>query len=106
MGGRRKKRYKIVKVKPKIPKTFECPRCGRISISIDIKDGIAKISCGNCGLYTEIEVPSVYDEANAYGKFIDLYYEGKLDIKERKEESIKGNNELEGEGYQDSGSQD
>lgn len=105
MGGRRKKRYKIVKVKPKLPKTFECPRCGRVSVSIEIKDGTAKISCGNCGLYTEIPVPLVYDEANAYGKFIDLYYEGKLEIKERKEESIKEDNETEGTGTEDTRSE-
>ncbi|AWR97233.1 transcription elongation factor [Acidianus sulfidivorans JP7] len=87
MGGKRKKRTKIIKPKPKLPKTFECPRCGRISISIEIKEGLAKIKCGNCGLYTEIEVPPVYDEANAYGKFIDLYLDGKLKIEEGNNES-------------------
>ncbi|ARM75874.1 transcription elongation factor [Acidianus manzaensis] len=92
MGGKRKKRTKIIKPKPKLPKTFECPRCGRIAISIEIKEGIAKIKCGNCGLYTEIEVPPVYDEANAYGKFIDLYLDGKLDIKESNNENQEEDN--------------
>jgi transcription elongation factor Elf1 len=97
MGGKRKKRTKIIKPKPKLPKTFECPRCGKISISIDIKDGIAKIKCGNCGLYTDIEVPSVFDEANAYGKFIDLYLDGKLEIKEENKDTTEDKNETEGE---------
>ncbi|PVU74112.1 transcription elongation factor [Acidianus hospitalis] len=88
MGGKRKKRTKIIKPKPKLPKTFECPRCGRIAISVEIKNGIARIKCGNCGLSADIEVPPVFDEANAYGKFIDLYLDGKLEIKEsNKEES-------------------
>ncbi|MCY0883723.1 MAG: transcription elongation factor [Acidianus infernus] len=89
MGGKRKKRTKIIKPKPKLPKTFECPRCGRIAISVEIKNGIAHIKCGNCGLSADIEVPPIFDEANAYGKFIDLYLDGKLEIKEsNKEESI------------------
>lgn len=98
MGGRRRKKIKIVKPKPKLPKTFECPRCGRIAISIDIKNGTAKIKCGSCGLYTELEVPQVFDEANAYGKFLDLYLEGKIEIKEstdeNKEESTDESNQL------------
>jgi transcription elongation factor Elf1 len=97
LGGRRRKRTKIIRVKPKIPKTFECPRCGKVSISISIKNGIAKISCGNCGLYTEVDVPPVFDEANAYSKFIDLYLEGKLQIKERTEEITEEENETERE---------
>lgn len=88
MGGkRRRKKIKIIKPKPKLPKTFECPRCGRIAISIEIKNGISKIKCGNCGLYAELEVPPIYDEANAYGKFLDLYLEGKIEIKEAAEEN-------------------
>lgn len=89
MGGKRRKKVKLVKPKPKLPKTFECPRCGRIAISIDIKDGLAKIKCGNCSLYTELEVPPVYDEANAYGKFLDLYLEEKIEIKDQSEENTE-----------------
>ncbi|EWG07245.1 MAG: transcription elongation factor Elf1 [Candidatus Aramenus sulfurataquae] len=97
MGGKRKKRTKIIKPKPKLPKTFECPRCGRISISVEIKDGLAKIRCGSCNLYAEVEVPPVYDEANAYGKFLDLYLDGKLQIKENPEDNSEGENETERE---------
>jgi Uncharacterized Zn ribbon-containing protein len=103
MGGKRKKRTKIVRPKPKLPKAFECPRCGRISISVEFdeaSDGtkVAEIRCGSCGLNAEIEVPSVFDEANAYGRFIDLYLEGKLKIKEEKEDTSDEHNEPEGEG--------
>lgn len=99
MGGRRKKRKQLLqKPKPKIPDIFECPRCGKIAISVTIKDGKAKIKCGSCGLQTEFDVPPIYDQANAYGKFIDLYYEGKIEIlsssnEEKTEDETKGESE-------------
>ncbi|WP_338599995.1 transcription elongation factor [Sulfolobus tengchongensis] len=96
MGGKRRKRTKIIRVKPKLPKTFECPRCGKVSISIKRKENIARISCGSCGLYTEVEVPPVFDEANAYAKFIDMYLDGRLQIKERTNENTEEENEIEG----------
>ncbi len=97
MGGRRRRKIKIVRVKPKVPNTFECPRCGKVSINVKIKDGNAIITCGSCGLQTEFEVPPVFDTANAYGKFIDLYLEGKLEIKESDKENTEEENEIEGE---------
>jgi len=101
MGGRRKRRKQLLlRPKPKIPNTFECPRCGKVAITIEIKNGIAKVKCGNCGLEDEFEVPPIFDAANAYGKFIDRYYEGKVGMKEKKnEESEK--NETEGESEED-----
>ncbi|AEB96134.1 MAG: transcription elongation factor [Metallosphaera sp.] len=90
MGGKRKKRTKIVKVKPKLPKTFECPRCGKIAVTIKFDKNhegpkSAHIKCGSCGLETEIhDLPPIYDEANAYGRFLDLYLEGTLEIKDNK----------------------
>ncbi|MEM0132011.1 MAG: transcription elongation factor [Saccharolobus sp.] len=96
MGGRRRKKVKIVKVKPKIPKTFECPRCGKMAISIKIENNIAQVTCGNCNLYAEIEVPPIFDEANAYSKFIDMYLEGKLQIKDSMKENAEEENEIEG----------
>ncbi|QKQ99864.1 transcription elongation factor [Metallosphaera tengchongensis] len=103
MGGKRKKRTKIVRAKPKLPKTFECPRCGKISITVEFEDKdsrskMAEIRCGSCGLKTELEIPSIYDEANAYGRFIDLYLEGKLEIKEDGEHIVNEGNEDEGKG--------
>ena len=101
MGGRRKRRKQLLlRPKPKIPNTFECPRCGKVAITIEIKNGIAKVKCGNCGLEDEFEVPPIFDAANAYGKFIDRYYEGKVEIKEKKNEESEGN-EAEGESEED-----
>jgi len=101
MGGRRKKRkQQLLRPKPKVPNTFECPRCGKVAITVEIKNGIAKIKCGNCGLEDQFEVPPVFDEANAYGKFIDRYFEGKIEIKEKKNEENE-ENETQGESEED-----
>ena len=101
MGGRRKKRkQQLLRPKPKIPSTFECPRCGKVAITVEIKNGIAKIKCGNCGLEDQFEVPPIFDAANAYGKFIDRYFEGKIEIKDKKAEEIK-ENETKGESEED-----
>lgn len=90
MGGRRKRRKLLLqRPKPKIPDIFECPRCGRVALTITIKDGKAKVKCGNCGLQAEFEVPPIFDQANAYGKFIDLYYEGKIEISSSNNEEKK-----------------
>ncbi|MDT7875974.1 transcription elongation factor [Sulfolobus sp. SCGC AB-777_L09] len=97
MGGRRKRRKQLLlRPKPKIPKVFECPRCGKVAVTITIKDGKAKIQCGNCGLCSEFEVPSVFDEANVYGKFIDMYFENKLEPC-KEEEKSEASNEGESE---------
>ena len=101
MGGRRRKRkQQLLRPKPKIPNTFECPRCGKVAITVEIKNGIAKIKCGNCGLEDQFEVPPIFDEANAYGKFIDRYFEGKIEIKEKKNEGNE-ENETQGESEED-----
>jgi transcription elongation factor Elf1 len=80
VGGRKRRKLVPVRQKPKLPKTFECPRCGKVSIAIKIKDGIGKVNCGSCGLSTEIEVPPVFGQVDVYGRFIDLYTEGKVEI--------------------------
>ncbi len=97
MGGKRKKRAKPTRPKLKVPTTFECPRCGKVSINIKIKEGIANITCGSCGLHSEIEVPPIFDNANAYGKFLDMYLEGKIEI------NTDENNLDEEERYEDEG---
>ncbi|BCU67285.1 transcription elongation factor [Sulfolobales archaeon HS-7] len=90
MGGRKKRKQKVVRPKPTVPKTFQCPRCGRLSISIKIKKGIAEIRCGSCKLKTAFAVPPVYKEVDAYGKFIDGYTEGSLEITEMREDEYEG----------------
>ncbi|MUN28623.1 transcription elongation factor [Sulfuracidifex metallicus] len=98
MGGKRKKRTKPIRVRPKVPSTFECPRCGKVSINIKIKNGMANITCGACGLHAEIEVPPVFDNANAYGKFLDMYLEGEIEISDE-----ENNQKEEEENYEDEG---
>ena len=80
MGGRKKRRKLILKPKPKVPKMFECPRCGKVAVTIEIKEGRAFVKCGFCGLSDEFDVPPIFDTANAYGKFLDRYLEGKIEI--------------------------
>lgn len=80
MGGKRKRKQKVVKKKPTLPKTFECPNCGKISVSIKVKEGEAYIRCGSCGLATQFDVPLIFREIDAYGKFIDLYTSGRLPV--------------------------
>ncbi len=53
--------------------------------------------CGNCKLEDQFDVPLVYDEANAYGKFIDRYYEGKIE-QNLKDTEEKAQDEIQGEG--------
>mgnify|MGYP001770644262 CR=1 FL=1 len=103
MGGRRKRRKLILKPKPKIPKMFECPRCGRVMVTVKIKDGVAEVKCGSCGLSDRFPVPPIYDEANAYATFLDRYLSGQVgeteeaEQKETKAEEGSSTDETEGE---------
>jgi transcription elongation factor Elf1 len=83
VGGRKKRRKLILKPRPKIPKMFECPRCGKVAVTVEIKNGVASVKCGSCGLSDEFEVPPIFDAANAYAKFLDRYLEGKIEISKR-----------------------
>jgi len=78
MGGRRRRRQVIRIPKKKLPKVFVCPKCGAQSIRVEMKSGIAIIKCGNCGLSGEVEVSPIHEEVDAYCKFTDLFYSGKL----------------------------
>jgi len=82
MGGR--KRRKIIKKPPKrLPTVFACPNCGNKSISIEVKKGESKavVKCGVCGIKAEVQISSIEDAVDAYGKFIDdFYHERKLII--------------------------
>lgn len=81
MGGR-KRRRKILKRPPKrIPKVFSCPHCDTRSVTVELdrKRGVAIVQCGNCGLKVEIKIPEVFEEVHAFNKFVDLYYEGKIE---------------------------
>lgn len=91
--GRRRKRRKIQPRKPlrTLPKIFQCPNCGvkAVTIEMDKNTKKATIKCGSCKLYTELEIPTAFHEVDIYAKFLDLFYEGKLEYKflEEEEES-------------------
>ncbi len=88
--GRRKKRRTLRTIhwtKRKPPKTFQCPECGSISISVKIeeKDGgrIAHIACSNpkCRLRSIIrDIPMLAQPVDVYGKFIDEYFSGTAEV--------------------------
>ena len=83
MGKRRKKYKKVIKRVRKIPSIFQCPHCGKISLTVEINKDKTKatIQCGNCGLQYELDIPPIFQPVDAYGKFIDLYHSGKAEIR-------------------------
>ncbi len=87
MGRRRKKYKKVVRKVRRIPSVFQCPNCGSRSLTIEFnkefdEEGrkIAVIRCGTCGLRAEMHVPEIYETVDVYGKFIDRFTEGTIEI--------------------------
>lgn len=86
--GRRRKTRKIRPTRPKrvIPKIFQCPNCGKTSLTVDVEkkkdsDMIhAIIRCGVCKLKYEMDLPSVYQPVDAYAKFLDEYHSGSAQV--------------------------
>jgi len=80
--GRRKRRRKIVVRKRTLPKVFTCPVCGTASVAVKIRTGpsgrVAHVMCGRCGISATIPIAPVQKEVDAYCKFVDMYYEGKI----------------------------
>jgi transcription elongation factor Elf1 len=91
MGRRRKKYKRPVRRVHRIPTFFQCPNCGAKTLRIQFKKDpslgpgkkLAIITCGTCGLYAEMVVPDLYQPVDAYGRFIDLYEEGKIKVEFR-----------------------
>lgn len=83
MGGR-KRRRKILKRPPKrIPKVFSCPNCDSRSVTVELdrKQGVAVVRCGSCGIKVELrDLPEVFEEVHAFNKFVDMFYEGKVEV--------------------------
>lgn len=85
MGRRRRKRIKRVRkvVKPSV--YFQCPRCGSLTLTVDFRKAErrgfrqARVTCGSCGLYCEMEVPVLADRVDVYNQVADLEYDGRLD---------------------------
>lgn len=90
MGRRRKKYKKVVKRISKIPDVFQCPHCSNRTLTIkfnkttsfDVKEAV--ITCGSCGLYSTMEVPSIYEAVDVYAKFLDKYVNGTIAVEFRK----------------------
>ncbi|HIQ03821.1 MAG TPA: hypothetical protein EYH40_05335 [Desulfurococcales archaeon] len=91
MGRRRKKYKKIVKRVRKIPSIFQCPHCGRISLTVEINKERTKaiIQCGSCGLQSELEIAPIFQPVDVYGKFIDMYHSGVAEVKFVKSEEAE-----------------
>lgn len=66
---------------------WECPSCGtkNMTITLDRKNKISRISCGECNIKKEISINRLSESIDIYGHFIDLFYEKR---KERKEISF------------------
>ena len=80
MGRRRRK---VVRVPRKVlPKVYSCPKCGEESVRVVIsrESHTALVKCGNekCGLSTDVPISGVEQAVDAYCKFADMYYSGKL----------------------------
>lgn len=75
--GRRRKRKVSKRPRKTLPKVFTCPECGKVAIIIDIQKSnhIALVKCGNCKLEAKIPTTYLTEAVDAYGDFLDAYYE-------------------------------
>lgn len=75
MGRRRRRVVKIVK--RKLPKVFDCPKCGENSIRITLSKEAKKalVQCGSCGLKEEFEISKSSEEIDVYCKFTDKMHQ-------------------------------
>ena len=83
MGRRRRKKYKV-RTRPKkvLPTIFQCPHCGKKTLTVDFEkeNNKAIIKCGSCHIYAEIDVNYMFHPVDAYSKFVDLYHEGAIPL--------------------------
>ena len=74
MGRRRRK---VVKAPiRRLPKIFLCPRCGKRSVRVIIKEESdqAVVGCGSCGLRDEMVMKPAWGPVDAYAFWTDKYY--------------------------------
>ena len=73
--GRRRRRITHIP-KKKLPKVFICPKCGKKSLSIEIKemDLKALIKCRECGIIEDTIIKSSFKEIDVYCNYIDNIY--------------------------------
>lgn len=76
--GRRKRRV-IRVVKRKLPRVFNCPRCGMNAIRVTFSEpNSAKIVCGNCHISHIYDLETKKEAIDVYNMFIDDYNAGKI----------------------------
>jgi len=71
-----RKRKSIIRVtRRKLPKVFNCPRCGMVAVRVTISpEKNAKVICGDCGLnWEKIEVGKRTEAIDLYNEFIDKF---------------------------------
>ncbi len=96
MGKRRKRRKTIIRRAPRtLPKVFQCPNCGMKTLTIDFEKNSKRaiIRCGSCKLYAELNVSAAHHEVDVYAKFLDLFFEGKLEYTFLEGEESEARNE-------------
>lgn len=99
--GRRRRRRKIRLVpKKRLPKIFQCPRCGNTSVSVMInkKEGKVAVKCSSCGLEAEFKYNPYLAEVDYYSRFLDAYEEGKIGIEEAEVEEENNEPQETGDG--------
>lgn len=106
MGRKKRKTFRTVHwARRKPPKTFQCPSCGSVSISVKISEDngerIAYIACSNprCRLRSVVRgFHSIAQPVDVYGIFADRYFSGTAEVwyEEVSEESEEGQEGGEG----------
>lgn len=90
--GRRKKRRKVVRVVRRLPKLFQCPACGQVTLTVSMDEietetGLAKVAqivCNNssCCLKAELAgLPMIFEAVDAYHRFLDLYNANEIGVR-------------------------
>ncbi len=76
--GRRRRKTAVRRPVRTIPTIFNCPRCGRnaVRIEIDRAAGEATVHCGNCDCQAKLLVSALTEPVDVYGEFVDLCASG------------------------------
>jgi len=74
--GRRKRRTIRVAYRRRRPTFFRCPRCYHTAAWVEInrREGVAVVSCYNCGLRVEVPYEEGESREDVFAKFYDSYF--------------------------------
>jgi len=77
MGRRRRRVVKVVK--RTLPKVFNCPNCGMVSVRVSIKNGEnPSVVCGSCGLEWRNSSKAKMEPIDVYNMFVDQFMRGEI----------------------------